>query len=57
MPINSEPLCPRHDGEVSMRLRTLHTDSNRPGQLLGLFVCPDCGAEVRHPVEAAEDVA
>ena len=34
-----------------MRLRTLHTDVNRPGQLLGLFVCPDCGDERRHPVE------
>jgi hypothetical protein len=57
MPIPAEPLCPRHDAGVPMRLRSLHTESTRPGQLLGLFVCPDCGAEARHPVEAAEDVA
>lgn len=45
------PLCPRHDGEVRMSLRTLHTDSARPGQILGLFECPDCGTERRLPFE------
>lgn len=34
-----------------MSLRTLHTDSGRPGQLLGLFECPDCGSERRLPFE------
>ena len=48
------PLCPRHDGEVSMRLSTLHTDASKPGQLVGLFECPDCGHERRHPVDSAE---
>jgi RNase P subunit RPR2 len=38
-----------------MRLRTLHTDSAFPGQLLGLFECPDCGHERRFPIES-EDV-
>jgi hypothetical protein len=57
MPITAEPLCPRHEAEVPMRLRSLHTDSTRPGQLLGLFVCPDCGDERRHPVEAEEGAA
>ncbi|MDQ6692621.1 MAG: hypothetical protein M3Z13_07635 [Candidatus Dormibacteraeota bacterium] len=46
------PLCPRHDDEVRMSLRTLHTDSARPGQLLGLFECPDCGSEQRLPFDA-----
>jgi hypothetical protein len=50
----SAPVCARHEGEVSMRLRTLHTDSGRPGQLLGLFECPDCGDERRMPVESGE---
>lgn len=48
------PICARHEGEVSMRLRTLHTDSGRPGQLVGLFECPDCGDERRQAVESAE---
>ncbi len=37
-----------------MSLRTLHTDSARPGQLLGLYECPDCGDERRWPVELSE---
>jgi hypothetical protein len=48
------PVCARHEGEVSMRLRTLHTDSARPEQLLGLFECPDCGDERRVPFDAGE---
>lgn len=48
------PVCARHDGDVSMRLRTLHTESGRPGQLLGVFECPDCGDERRLPVETGE---
>ena len=48
------PVCARHEGEVSMRLRTLHTESGRPGQLLGLFECPDCGDERRVPLEDGE---
>lgn len=53
----SEPVCPRHDAEVSMSLRSLHTDSTRPG-LLGLYECPDCGYEQRVPFAAgAEEVA
>jgi hypothetical protein len=57
MPMNAEPLCPRHETGVPMRLRSLHTESTRPGQLLGLFVCPDCGEERRHPLEAEEGAA
>ena len=54
MTVPGAPLCPRHEGDVSMRLRSLHTDSNRPGQLMGLFECPDCGDEKRHLVESGE---
>jgi len=37
-----------------MSLRTMHTDANRPGQLVGLYECPDCGDERRLPIEASE---
>ena len=47
------PVCTRHEGDVTMSLRTLHSDSSRPGELLGLFECPECGHERRVPVEAA----
>jgi len=57
VPINAEPFCPRHEAGVPMRLRSLHTDSTWPGQLLGLFVCPDCGDERRHPIEAEAGTA
>ena len=57
MPMPAEPLCPRHEAGVPMGLRSLHTDSSRPGQLVGLFVCPDCGDERRHPFEAEEGAA
>ncbi len=36
-----------------MSLRTLHSDAGRPGELVGLFECPECGHERRLPVEAA----
>lgn len=57
MGISDVPTCGRHDGAVSMSLRTLHTDSNRPGQLVGLFECPDCGAERRSPLEPDSELA
>ena len=54
MNILGTPTCGRHEGDVSMRLRTLHTDSARPGQLLGLYECPDCGDERRWPMDSSE---
>ena len=39
-----------------MELRSLHTDSSRPEQLMGLYECPDCGHEQRVPF-AEEEVA
>jgi hypothetical protein len=34
-----------------MRLRTLHSDQLAPGRLLGVYVCPQCGAERRLPIQ------
>jgi hypothetical protein len=45
------PICPRHSGEVHMRLRTIHSDHSRPDRLLGLYECPECGYERRLPIE------
>ena len=37
-------VCPRHeDRQVELRLQSLHTDSGRPGQLIELWECPECG--------------
>lgn len=33
-----------------MTLRTMHSDLNQPGQLVGLFECPECGDERRLPL-------
>lgn len=46
------PVCSRHEAEVEMRLRTLHSDATRPG-LVGLYECPVCGAERRIPIGTA----
>ncbi|HEX6350020.1 MAG TPA: hypothetical protein VF160_11605 [Candidatus Dormibacteraeota bacterium] len=47
------PVCARHEGDVRMSLRTLHSDADRPGELVGLFECPECGHERRLPLGAA----
>ncbi|MEP7106311.1 MAG: hypothetical protein ABI838_10740 [Chloroflexota bacterium] len=47
------PTCTRHDGEVRMSLRTLHSDASRPTELFGQFECPECGHERRLPVGSA----
>ena len=47
------PVCARHNDDVRMRLRTLHSDSTRPEELIGLFECPECGHERRVPIGAA----
>lgn len=38
-----------------MRLRTLHSDRSAPEQVLGVYVCPECGAERRLPLELRRD--
>ena len=47
------PVCVQHEGEVRMSLRTLHSDSTSPSQLVGLYECPQCGHERRLPMESA----
>jgi hypothetical protein len=44
------PACDRHDTEVPMQLRTMHSDSSRPDVVVGLFECPECGHERRLPI-------
>ena len=53
MTADSAPVCGRHDDGREMRLRTLHSDASRPGVLVGLYECPDCGHEQRVLVEPA----
>jgi hypothetical protein len=44
------PVCHRHPDEVRMTLRTLHSDMGRPGQVLAVYACPECGYERRLPI-------
>lgn len=44
------PKCLRHTQDVPMRLTTLHSDQLAPGQVLGAYSCPECGAERRLPL-------
>jgi len=44
------PACDRHETEVPMQLRTMHSDSSRPDVVVGLFECPECGHERRLPI-------
>jgi hypothetical protein len=54
MGIEDGPVCPRHDGEVPMNLRTLHSDLSAPQQVLGVYACPECGSERRLPIATAQ---
>lgn len=45
------PACPQHPEDVRMSLRTLHSDQAAPEQVLGAFVCPECGRERRLPID------
>ena len=51
MATEDAPVCPRHPGDVRMRLSTLHSDQSAPRLLLGVYVCPRCGHERRLPLE------
>ena len=51
MTVDQAPTCARHDAEVKMDLRTIHTDSARPEVVIGHFECPECGSEKRVPME------
>ncbi|MFI5282144.1 MAG: hypothetical protein ACHQ0J_03345 [Candidatus Dormibacterales bacterium] len=51
MTYEEAPTCNRHDVNiVPMRLRTMHSDSNVPDVVIGLFECPECGHELRRPI-------
>jgi predicted RNA-binding Zn-ribbon protein involved in translation (DUF1610 family) len=57
MSIDDSPVCARHEGDVAMRLRSMHSDNIAPDQLLGLFECPECGHERRLPIDLRTEVA
>jgi len=44
------PACDRHEAEVPIQLRTMHSYSSRPDVVVGLFECPECGHERRLPI-------
>jgi hypothetical protein len=50
MGTDDAPVCQRHTEEVRMALRTLHSDQSAPEQVLGVYACPQCGAERRLPL-------
>ena len=54
MTYDDAPACERHDAKVPMKLRTMHSDSNEPGVLVGLFECPECGHERRLPIRTKD---
>jgi hypothetical protein len=56
MGMEDAPVCPRHAGEVRMKLRTLHSDQGLPGQVLAVYACPDCGHERRLPIVVRPEV-
>ena len=47
------PLCAHHDEATRMELHSLHSDASRPGEVVGLYECPECGHQQRVPVETA----
>ena len=55
MSYDEAPPCERHDGRVSMDLRTMHSDASRPEVLVGLFACPECGHERWLPIKTSYD--
>lgn len=54
MTLEDSPVCARHEAAVAMSLRTIHSDSSRPDQLVGKFECPECGHESWRPFLVAE---
>lgn len=57
MSIDESPVCARHEGEVPMRLRSMHSERSAPDRLVGLFECPECGQERRLPIDVRSEVA
>ena len=54
MTYEEAPACDRHESEVAMKLRTMHSDSSRPDTVVGLYECPECGHERRFPIRTGE---
>jgi hypothetical protein len=54
MTYEEAPVCERHDAGVPMQLRTMHSDSARPDEVVGLFECPECGHERRTPIRTGD---
>jgi hypothetical protein len=54
MTYHDAPACDRHEGKVSMELRTMHSDESSPDVVLGLFECPECGYERRLPIQTKD---
>jgi hypothetical protein len=50
----NSPVCPRHPGDVRMRLQTLHSDRSAPERLRGVYACPDCDHERRLPIDVRQ---
>ena len=53
MTYEEAPACDRHDSQVRLQLRTMHSDSARPDVLVGLFECPECGHERWLPMKTS----
>ena len=47
------PVCTAHTPEVTMMLRTLHSDQSTPDQVLGVYSCPECDNERRIPIDTS----
>ena len=54
MTYEEAPACDRHESEVPMKLRTMHSDSSQPDTVVGLYECPECGHERRYPIRSGE---
>lgn len=48
--VDEAPTCVQHETEVAMSLRTIHTDAERPDEVIGQYECPECGFERRVPM-------
>ena len=57
MTLEDAPVCARHEGDVLMSLRSIHSDSGRPNTVVGLFECPECGYERRLPLAMAAEMS
>lgn len=57
MTYDESPVCERHEPSVPMRLHTMHSDVTMPDVVVGLFECPECGHERRHPIQTGGETS